>query len=209
MRTGSRIVFALAGLGAVLAATTAVAQVPEPPPGSRIVGERAAPTPAAPVPPVEEIGRYNVLYRFGNFFVGGQPSLEELRWLREQGVTAIVNLRTEREMAEYARHAYDERAAARRLGFTYTLLPVDGIEGFTPENLQAFIRLIDPETKTFIQCKTAVRATEFLVAYLIRTGRYPVEDALEIGQRMRLLVPLAWLLGRDFEISLKERERAE
>ena len=160
------------------------------------------PLPATPV--VETISRFKCLYRFGNFYVGGQPPLEELQWLKEQGVTTIVNLRTEEELRGYAEEAYDEKAVAEKLGFIYRALPVNGIQGYTPENLQKFIGLIDPSAQTLIQCRTACRATEFFVAYLIRTGDSSVKEALDIGQEMKMVLPLAKLLGQDFEIILKD-----
>ncbi len=149
----------------------------------------------AEIPQVETIDGFTHLYRFGNFYIGGQPSIEELEWLKEQGVTTIINLRTDEEMEEFARQGYDEEAAAEKLGLTYHVLPVKGIEGYSPENLEAFIGLIAPETKTLIQCLTARRATDFFVAYLIRKGNRPVEEALEIGRRMNTVFPLVRLLG--------------
>jgi len=182
--------------------------VPEYPGIEFIPEDRARPSArvggTAAIPPVETIARFEWLYRFGNFYVGGQPSLEEFQWLKEQGVTAIVNLRTAEEMREHAAHAYNEEAVAKKLGFTYRVLPVDGIAGYTPENLDKFIRLIDPSEKTLIQCRTAHRATDFFVAYLIRTRTYSVNEALEIGQKMKLVLPLARLLGQDFDISLRK-----
>jgi protein tyrosine phosphatase (PTP) superfamily phosphohydrolase (DUF442 family) len=158
----------------------------------------------AATPEVETISRFKYLYRFGNFYVGGQPPLEELQWLKERGVTTIVNLRTEEELRGYAEEAYDEKAVAEKLGFIYRALPVNGIQGYTPENLQKFIGLIDPSAQTLIQCRTAYRATDFFVAYLIRTGDYSVKEALDIGQKMKMVLPLAKLLGQDFEIILKD-----
>ena len=172
-------------------------------PDDRSETKAKAGMPAA-IPPVETISQFNYLYHFGNFYVGGQPFLEELRWLGEQGVTTIVNLRTEEETREFEQQAYDERVVAEKLGFAYSVVPVNGIEGYTPKNLQAFIHLIDPGTKTLIQCRTAHRATDFFVAYLIQTESYSVKEALNIGQEMKLVLPLARLLGRDFEVVLKE-----
>lgn len=184
-------------------------EVPEYP-GIEFIPDHRAKTPAkkhkaTAIPPVETISRFDALYRFGNFYIGGQPSLEELQWLREQGVTKIVNLRTELENLGYAEHAYDEKAVAEKLGFAYRVLPVNGIADFKPEKLEAFIRLIDPSAKTLIQCRTAHRATDFFVAYLIRTGMFSVEDSIAIGQKMKLVLPLARLLGQEFEITLKNQ----
>lgn len=43
------------------------------------------------------------LYRYQNFYLGGQPTLEALRWFKKQGVTQIINLRSHKENEEYSR----------------------------------------------------------------------------------------------------------
>ncbi len=47
------------------------------------------------------------LFRSTNFYLGGQPNLETLQWLKAQGVTTIVNLRSEKENKEFADMAFN------------------------------------------------------------------------------------------------------
>src|SRR5207247_361765 len=58
------------------------------------------------------------LSRDGNIWIGGEPTLRGLRQIREQGVTAVVDLRN-----PVARQRDAEREA-RRLGMAYINLPV-------------------------------------------------------------------------------------
>ena len=43
---------------------------------------------------VEVIKDFKNLYRYQNFYLSGQPTLESLQWLKSQGVTKIINLRS-------------------------------------------------------------------------------------------------------------------
>ena len=91
---------------------------------------------------VEVIKEFKNLYRYQNFYIGGQPTLEELQWLKSQGVVKIINLRTEKENIEYSEYAYDEKVNAQKSGFEYYSIPVDGSKDYTPEKLEAFISLM-------------------------------------------------------------------
>ncbi|MCD4711246.1 MAG: hypothetical protein K8R52_10390, partial [Bacteroidales bacterium] len=87
---------------------------------------------------VEVIEDYENLFRFDNFYLSGQPTLELLRWLKSQGVTKIINLRSGEENTTFAEEAYNEEAVAKELGFEYKNIPVEGITDYTPEKLQDF-----------------------------------------------------------------------
>ena len=96
---------------------------------------------------VEVIKDFNNLYRYQNFYLSGQPTLESLRWFKSQGVTKIINLRSEIENKEYSESAYNEEANARELGFEYHAIPVDGTKDYTPEKLEVFLSLINKNEK--------------------------------------------------------------
>ncbi len=96
---------------------------------------------------VEVVSQFKNFYHYQNFYIAGQPTLEALKWLKSRGVTKIINLRTEKEMSEYAESAYNEESLVYELGFEYILLPIEGIKGYTPENLEKFKRLLNKDEK--------------------------------------------------------------
>jgi hypothetical protein len=65
---------------------------------------------------VQTIEGFKNLFQYQNLYLGGQPTIEELRWLKSQGVTKIINLRTEAENNEYSAYAYNEKSIAEELG---------------------------------------------------------------------------------------------
>ena len=51
---------------------------------------------------VEVIKDFKNLFRYQNFYISGQPTLEALQWLKSQGVSKIISLRSEKENNEYS-----------------------------------------------------------------------------------------------------------
>ena len=150
---------------------------------------------------VEVIKDFKNLYRYQNYYIGGQPTLEALQWLKSQGVNKIINLRSENENIEYSEYAYNEKINAQRLGFKYYSIPVDGNKDYTPENLDVFISLINKNEIILIHCLTAGRATNFFMAYLIKNKGYTINEAVEIGRNLRFSLPLEMLL--DTKVSME------
>ncbi|NOX84856.1 MAG: hypothetical protein GXO86_02650 [Chlorobi bacterium] len=147
---------------------------------------------------VVKITGFKNLYRYQNFFIAGQPPVEELEWLKSQGVRHIINLRTEEENREVKATAYDEQAWCDKLGFSYDVIPVNGLEGYTPENLEKFIAAINKNEKTLIHCRSGRRANDFFMAYLIEHDGYSVEEATAIGRQIRFVIPLEKILDMQF-----------
>lgn len=111
---------------------------------------------------VEVINEFENLFRYQNFYLAGQPSLEELQWLKSQGVTKIINLRSEQENNQYSEYAYNELRMAKELGFEYDTIPVNGLKDFNPGKLDDFICHINKDEKILIHCRSAGRVTHFL-----------------------------------------------
>jgi protein tyrosine phosphatase (PTP) superfamily phosphohydrolase (DUF442 family) len=116
------------------------------------------------------------------FCTGGQPRLEHLAELKEQGVRAVINLRRPSE-----HRAEEEEAEAKRLGLRYFNIPVAFAE---PKDEQAdeFLKITDdPENRpAFIHCTAAIRAGAFwMIRRVLRDG-WAVERAEEEAARVGL-----------------------
>ncbi|MFC2124225.1 hypothetical protein ACFLU5_05390, partial [Bacteroidota bacterium] len=153
---------------------------------------------------VEVIKDFKDFYRYQNFYLAGQPTLEGLHWLKSQGVTKIINLRTETENNDYAEYAYDEETKVKDLGFEYHMIPISGLQDYTPEKLAVFISHMNDEDKILIHCRSAGRVTYFLMGYLIREKGYTVNEAVAIGKKVKYSVPLEKLLGTEISMEIKE-----
>jgi len=151
---------------------------------------------------VEVIKDFKYLFKYQNFYIGGQPTLEELQWLKSKGAKKIITLRTDKENLDFTETAYDEKTNAQLLGFEYHSFPVDGTKNYTPERLNDFMSLLNKDETIFIHCQSAVRATYFFMAYLIRNRGYTVNEAVEVGNELRFSFPLETLLGTKISMEI-------
>ena len=155
---------------------------------------------------VQIANNFENFYIYKDFFVSGQPDVNMLTWLKDHGTKMIINLRTEEENQEFATEEFDEKFVAEKLGFTYISIPLDGSDGYTPEILETFDTAIQPGIPVLIHCRSGGRATNMLMAYLIREQGFSVNEAVLVGKQMRFVFPLEQLLGVDISYSIEQEE---
>lgn len=117
------------------------------------------------------------------FCTGGQPRVEHLAKLKEEGVTTIINLRPPGE-----HRAAEEEEMAEKLGLRYFNIPVVFAD---PKEEQAteFLRITDdPKNRpAFIHCAGAIRVGAFwMIRRVLRDGwtiQAAEEEAKKIGLR--------------------------
>ncbi|MBU6319050.1 MAG: dual specificity protein phosphatase family protein [Alphaproteobacteria bacterium] len=131
----------------------------------------------------EKIQRTDFLAAFadtGPVFIGGQPTADALRQLVSEGVTTIINLRTQREMDNRKAVPFDEAALLSELGVEYVHVPLDGMANpYTPEAVDRVAAAIaSAKGKVLLHCTVAWRASHMWAAYLVKHKGYSLEEAL-------------------------------
>ena len=150
---------------------------------------------------VEVISEFKNLYHYQNYYISGQPVYETLQWLHSRGVHVIINLRSDKENADFTAGAFNEVNVSKDMGFKYYSIPVDGTKDYTPAKLDTLSILLDKNDQIFLHCTSAGRATDFFMAYLVKSKGYSVDEAAEIGRKLRFSLPLEKLL--DTKITLE------
>lgn len=152
---------------------------------------------------VEIIKDFNGAFKYQNYYLSAQPSLEALRWYKSQGASTIINLRTEKENKDFSSYAYNEKNIAEELGLNYHCLPIGGSKAYTPENLEAFAKLLEGDKKLLIHCRSAGRATTLFMAYLIKHKGYSVNEATHVGRQLKFSLPLEKMLDRKISLEMQ------
>ena len=114
------------------------------------------------LPPIRNFLRVN-----DQFCTGGQPRLEHLQQLKQEGVRAIINLRPPGE-----HRAAEEEARAKELGLRYFNIPFVFGEP-KDEQASAFLKLTDDPANrpAFIHCTAAIRVGAFwMIRRVLRDG---------------------------------------
>jgi protein tyrosine phosphatase (PTP) superfamily phosphohydrolase (DUF442 family) len=129
------------------------------------------------IPPIRNFLRVN-----DQFCTGGQPRLEHLQQLKDDGVKAIINLRPPSE-----HRAAEEEARAKELGLKYFNIPFVFSE---PKDEQAteFLKITDDPANrpAFIHCAGAIRVGAFwMIRRVLRDG-WKVEAAEEEAKKIGL-----------------------
>ena len=129
------------------------------------------------VPPIRNFVQVNK-----EFCTGGQPRLEHLQKLKDDGVKAIINLRPPGE-----HRAAEEEAKAKELGLRYFNIPV--VFG-DPKDEQAteFLKILDEPANrpAFIHCASAIRVGAFwMIRRVLRDG-WKIDAAEEEAKKIGL-----------------------
>ncbi|NBC83500.1 MAG: hypothetical protein GVY19_08970 [Bacteroidetes bacterium] len=140
-------------------------------------------------------------YQLNSWYLGGQPNLADINWFHDQNVEMVINLRSEKEIEDYTRYAFDEDSVIQSLGMKYVSIPVGG---FTSEKLDTFAEHINnTDGKIMIHCARAGRVTHFIMAYLIKYRQFTINEAVNIGKQITFSLPIEKLLDQEINMSLK------
>ncbi len=153
---------------------------------------------------VEVIPDFKNLYHYKNYYISAQPVYETLQWLRSKEVHLIINLRSEKENADFTSGAFNEVNICREMGFEYFSIPVDGLKDYTPSKLDTLSALLNRNEQVFLHCASGGRATDFLMAYLVKNKGFTVNEAAEVGRKLRFSLPFEKLL--DTKLSLEDHQ---
>jgi uncharacterized protein (TIGR01244 family) len=121
----------------------------------------------------------------GDLYIAGQPLVADaLRKLKAEGVTTVINLRTDKEMNNRKSTPIREEKILMDLGLNYIHIPSgDEKNPFSPATLVAFADALDhSDGKVLLHCNSARRATHLWVAYLVKYQHLSLQDALKYGR---------------------------
>lgn len=147
------------------------------------------------------------IYLDGRVYIGGQPKEEALRALPARDVTAVINLRTPKEMGDTSRVAFDEAALVDSLGLAYVEIPMGGKEHpYGPGGLEAFAEALDQHSgPVLLHCASGGRASHLWAAYLVRYQGWNLTDAYVRGQAIGIgTAPFGKFLDVELEVVEKK-----
>lgn len=149
---------------------------------------------------VEKLDFAPNLFKSGNMFFSGQPSLETLKWLDSEGVDIVINLRSKEEMEDFKELAFNEEEQVAGLGMKYISIPIDGYDSYTTENVEKLAKALNKKyDKVLIHCASCGRVSYFMIAYLTDYKKYDLADAIAFGEQLKFRFPLEDLLKEEMD----------
>ncbi len=155
---------------------------------------------------LEWTGFRQVIAQTGNLFISGQPDAAAFSKLKDEGVTAVINLRTEQEMANRDYVPFNEKQLLDSLGIKYVHIPLGGSD--TPYNPAALKKFAEEFTKAdgkvLLHCTVAWRASHMWAAYLIEYKKFTPSKAIEYAKMINFgELPLEGLLGKKLNVQFE------
>jgi uncharacterized protein (TIGR01244 family) len=142
----------------------------------------------------------------GTAYVAGQPTADALRAMKADGVTTVINLRTQQEMDNRKQVPFDEEALAKELGMTYVHIPLGGPDTpYTPAAVdQAAQAIAASKGKVLLHCTVGWRASHLWAAYLMKYQGMSYDEATRQARAINLdgytppngVTPLQGFLGQ-------------
>ncbi len=135
--------------------------------------------------------------------VGEYPNLADVGWLaREHGVTAVVCLQDDADLASKRLRLADLRAAYAAAGIAFDHVPVpDGDPDFLADRLPMVVEIVHAHVESgatvYLHCNAGMnRAPTAAIAYLHVRGGLSLRAALELVKARRSCVPYLRALER-------------
>lgn len=141
------------------------------------------------------------IYSAADFYIAGQPTKSDFIELKNNGLTLVINLRTDDEMEEFTSENFNEEEFLRAEGIEYFHLSVGGSDGYNPyvvDQIEGKIK--EADGKVMIHCRSAGRATLVWMAWLVRYDHHSVNNVVRIGKLMRYSFPFEEILGREIKM---------
>lgn len=124
----------------------------------------------------------SAMVRKDRVWIAGQPSADDFRALKAQGVVSVLNVRTAEEMADRTSIPFEEDVLLQELGMDYAISPLGGSVGFNELPVAALKRALESsEGPVLLHCASGGRAGLVWAAWQIRElGRDPTEVMREL-----------------------------
>jgi uncharacterized protein (TIGR01244 family) len=155
---------------------------------------------------LDESGFLEVIAQADELYISGQPDEDAFVKLKSEGVTTVVNLRTQKEMDNREYVPFDEAALLDSLGMEYIHIPLGGTDNpYTNEALTKFAEAVDKsEGKLLLHCTVARRASHMFAAYLIQYKGFEPNKAIEYAKAVNFGEwPLEGLLGQKLKVEFE------
>jgi uncharacterized protein (TIGR01244 family) len=132
-----------------------------------------------------QIGKTSPAHRLGKLYLAGQPSADDLRIAKEQGIKTVLNLRKKEELT------WDEEAAVKKLGLNYISLPFQSPAELKDDVFDHAREVLSDKDQqpVLLHCASANRVGAIWLAHRVLDDKVPYDQALEEARKVGLKAP--------------------
>lgn len=149
-----------------------------------------------------QLGEIKNVHKFGDTWLAGQPSPEDLALFKQQGVETIINVRRAEEID------WDEAAVVKRLGMRYVYAPYGGNVKLTSDIIDKVLAALRNPTRgpTAFHCASANRVGAIWYAYRVLDGGMSSDAAEREAKTVGLRTPEYLKKAQEY---VEERKRQD
>ncbi len=173
----------LANLGAWIALVLASVAHAQPLPGTPSSTETAENK--KPKLEKKEIGNMRPVHALGDIYLAGQPSQEDLKLLKKNGIQTIISVRKSDELP------WDEAAAVKQQGMKFVGVPFGSANELKPQVFDEVLKVLRDEKSgpTVFHCGSANRVGAIWYAHRVLDGKLSPSEALHEAKVVGLRTP--------------------
>ncbi len=119
-------------------------------------------------------------HRYGS----GQPTIDQLKGLKQAGIDVVINLRPHNEHDDT-----EEKQLLEATGVEYYNVGINGAKGLTIDNIQAFDKMLNsiPKDKTVLMhCLSSNRVGAMMALRANWLNQANIEESLALGEKYGL-----------------------
>jgi len=131
------------------------------------------------------LGDTKPVHAFGNLYLAGQPSPEDLPLLKAEGIKTVISLRHKKELA------WDEASAVEQNGMKFVPIPFGAAQQLKPEVFDKVLKILRDKKQgpVVLHCGSANRVGAIWYAYRVLDGQLSPEAAKKEAQKIGLRTP--------------------
>ena len=199
--------------GTLLLATTATAaEQPSSPKPSSLKSSSSQPasllaSPKAPTVKKMELqkkqfGDMQPLHTYGDIYLAGQPTPEDLTLLKQEGFKTIITLRKPNEVS------WDEAATVTQHGMKFVEVPFQDPAELKPEVFDQVLKVLRDKERgpTVLHCASSNRVGAIWYAYRVLDGKLAPEAALREAKIVGLRTPDYFERAQAYVVQVRSRE---
>jgi len=149
---------------------------------------------------VKKLGSTKPLHAFGEIYLAGQPSPEDLQLFKAKGIKTVISLRHKKEVP------WDEASVVEQSGMKFVHVPFAGAQQLKPKVFDKVLKILRDEKQgpMVLHCASANRVGAIWYAYRVLDGKLSPDAAMKEAQKVGLRTPAYLDLAQEYVVAVQK-----
>jgi len=151
-----------------------------------------------------KLGSTEPVHALGDIYLAGQPSPEDLKVLKAEGIKTIISLRHKKELT------WDEANAVKQNGMKFVHAPFSGADQLKPEIFDKVLKILRDKKRgpMVLHCGSSNRVGAIWYAYRVLDGKLSPDEAMKEAKKVGLRTPAYLDRAQEYVKEVQKAEKA-